>query len=198
MVDFDFAERISMNERVWTVSNVLSIVRLLLVVPIAVLLLRNDSPRFLLAGLIVVAGMTDLFDGMLARRFNQVTELGKIIDPLADKIGIAAVAIILTLQGRIPTWFMLFVVVRDVAIFIGGLYLKSTRGIVLQSNLLGKWAVACIAVLILVVALETPQLEWMKTVLLGFATLLLAASSVSYGLRFASVLHTENVSPSSS
>ena len=73
-----------MRENPWTVSNGLSALRIVLVVPISLLLLHGGDDRFLILSLILLAVLTDYFDGVFARRSGRVTELGKIIDPVAD------------------------------------------------------------------------------------------------------------------
>src|SRR5512142_3316042 len=118
-----------MTGRVWTISNTLSFCRIVLVVPIVVLLLRNDAAdRAVIGGLIVLAAATDFFDGLLARRLGQVSDLGKIIDPVADKLAVGAAGIALAIVGRVPVWFLVAALVRDLVILAGGVYIRSTRG----------------------------------------------------------------------
>ncbi len=69
----------------------------------------------------MIAAITDILDGYLARKFNQVTEFGKIIDPLADKIAIGAIIIKLFIIGVIPLYYFFMIIVRDVLIFLGGI-----------------------------------------------------------------------------
>jgi CDP-diacylglycerol--glycerol-3-phosphate 3-phosphatidyltransferase len=177
-----------MEGRLWTLSNGLSFLRVLLVIPIAVLLWKNTSPyQEYAAILIVIASATDLFDGILARKLNQVTDLGKIIDPLADKIGIGAVAFILTLQGKLPVWFVVAVLARDVLIFLGGMYAKNKKGVLLQSNLPGKWAAATTALFILVTVIESAVLTEVRTVLLIASVCIMALSFILYSKRFISL-----------
>jgi cardiolipin synthase len=95
----------------------LSILRLLLV-PVFLLLLVND--RFLWAlAVLAFASFTDWLDGQIARRFNQVTQLGKLLDPSADRLFILATLIGLTWHGIIPSWFALVIVMRDILLLVG-------------------------------------------------------------------------------
>lgn len=179
--------------KIWTISNALSMARIVLVVPIAFLLLRaSPGHNFIAALLVIAAGLTDLFDGILARHLNQVTEFGKIIDPLADKIGIASIAVILTLQAKLPFWFLLLVLARDVSIFIGGLYVKRAYGIVLMSNWAGKWASACMAFLLLIAVLDVPFLISAKYFFLEASAAMLVISSVLYARRLRSMITRKN------
>jgi cardiolipin synthase len=100
-----------------SIPNMLSILRLLLV-PVFLLLLVND--RFLWAlAVLAFASFTDWLDGQIARRFNQVTQLGKLLDPSADRLFILATLIGLTWHGIIPSWFALVIVMRDILLLVG-------------------------------------------------------------------------------
>ena len=102
----------------------------------------------------VVGALTDKYDGILARKYGQVTEWGKILDPVADKVAVAVVAIVLLVLGNIPVWFLVALLLRDVLIFFGGMYLKSRKGIVLQSNETGKWAVGIVSLTLFLMVLN--------------------------------------------
>ena len=123
----------------FNISNSLSIFRLLLAIPLG-FALWNDS---LISTVIIclLAYFSDLFDGYFARKLDQVTEAGKIIDPIADKIFIAVFAVILILKGMVPLWFALAVLSRDILILIGGLYLSRKIKYVIPSDFIGKAAV---------------------------------------------------------
>lgn len=99
-----------------SVPNMLSILRLIMV-PIFLLLLLNGE---FLASLIVlaVASATDWLDGQIARRFNQITRLGQMLDPAADRLFIFATLIGLTINGNIPLWLAVIVVSRDVMLLV--------------------------------------------------------------------------------
>lgn len=95
----------------------LSILRLLLV-PVFLILLVND--RFLWAlAVLAFASFTDWLDGQIARRFNQVTQLGKLLDPSADRLFILSTLIGLTWHEIIPGWFALVIVLRDILLLFG-------------------------------------------------------------------------------
>lgn len=184
----------SMAKGVWKISNVLSLSRILLLVPISVLLLQNDpSRRWLILALVLIAASTDLFDGMLARRLNQVTELGKIIDPIADKICIAVVGLVLLLQYKIPLWFFIALSLRDATILIGGIYLRKNKGITLPSNTAGKWAAAVMTAYLIFAFAGIESLNIFTQVLLALSTILLILSFILYLRRFLNVLRHPEV-----
>ena len=139
-----------MKKEILYISNQVSILRVLLVIPLMYLLInQSDSNTIIIAAILVAMYVSDLLDGYLARKLNQVSELGKIIDPLADKIAVVSIVIILYLQGRVETWFFIVVIARDLLIILFGLYLKSKNKIVLMSNYPGKAAVFSIGIIIL-------------------------------------------------
>ncbi len=177
-----------MDGSVWTSSNLLSLSRAVLAVPIGwLLLLDTGTARGIAAGLIVVAAATDFFDGFLARRLLQVTDLGRIIDPAADKFAVGVVALILAVEGKLPLWFLVGVIARDGLILAGGAYIRKSRGVVLQSNWPGKTAVGILALLIFLLVLDLPALELYAEVLLYVTAGLLMVSFVVYTFRFVEV-----------
>ena len=110
-----------------TIPNILSYLRLILVVPFVYYFIRGlyDDPRHYItaAVCIVISGLTDCFDGLLARKLNQVTSLGKILDPLADKITLIAVAVcmVIYIPALLPLMLVLFI--KDFTMLICGLVL---------------------------------------------------------------------------
>lgn len=97
--------------------NLLSFLRLGLV-PIFLFLLLGERPGWAL-GVLAFAGFTDWLDGFIARRFNMITELGKVLDPMADRLYIFAALIGLTVNGNIPTWLAVVIILRDVLLLVG-------------------------------------------------------------------------------
>src|SRR4051794_31177475 len=110
------------SNRVLTLPNLISFVRILLI-PVFVLLLLNDGTEragLLLLGFVV---STDWVDGQVARRTGQVSEVGKILDPVADRLAIAAALITLVVVDAFPLWAALLILVRDAAILLAGIWL---------------------------------------------------------------------------
>lgn len=127
---------------------------------------------------------SDLLDGYLARRMNLVSEFGKIIDPLADKISVTVIALILLYLGKIPLWFVLIIVLRDVFILAFGIYLNKKRDIRLMSNYPGKIAVFFIGVVLLFSIINSPALTVINSYLYIICILLIIYSSYLYYKRF--------------
>lgn len=175
------------SPRFWTVSNMLSLSRIVLSIPfVLVMVLNVPGARWWGLAIIVVGAITDNLDGALARKRNEVSEWGKILDPLGDKIGLAAVGIVLVLQGQVPVWFFLLLVGRDLLILAGGVYLRSITGAVLPSNIAGKWTVGVVAAYLFLTLLGIGGL--LTDVALTGSVLLIVLSFVSYAMRFIEVL----------
>jgi cardiolipin synthase len=170
-----------MLQRIWTISNLLSFSRVLLLAPLAYVL-YSDIPNHeaWMAAIIILAGLTDFFDGYLARKLHQVTDMGKIIDPLADKITAAGAAMLFVSAGLLPLWYLIVVVLRDVFILAGGVYIKSRKNIVTQSNWPGKITVFFIAVVLLLSALHPPSLEGLREFMVWLSVFLMAVSFFIY------------------
>ncbi len=145
------------KEDIFTVSNFISFVRILLFFPIYYTLSNLEAGaqfRYWTLSLFLFAYLTDIADGFLARKLNQVTEMGKVIDPLADKILVALIVIQLYLQNDIPAYYFYIILGRDLIIFIGGIFVSKRLGRVLPSNYFGKATVVSIGFFFIVVVLN--------------------------------------------
>ncbi len=118
------------------ISNSLSISRIVLTIPVAIFLILHNYNIAVIIG--IIAGITDFLDGFLARRLNQVSELGKILDPVADKVFIGIIAIVLVYTGIMPFWFLIAILSRDILILLGGIYFRKKTNFVLTSTFEGK------------------------------------------------------------
>jgi cardiolipin synthase len=169
----------------WTVSNVLSLARVVLLVPILYFLLKlNDGDRGVAASLMLVAALTDFLDGQIARRYHQESEFGRIVDPLADKICAGAVVIALVSLGDVPFWFLPAVIGRDTLILLGGIYIAKTKRVVFHSNWAGKATMGIVAAYLVVATLRIESLSDMKIVFLWLSAAFLTISLILYCRRF--------------
>jgi cardiolipin synthase (CMP-forming) len=111
---------------VWSVANMITMIRLLLVPVFLVVFLESKSPNADLVAFVIfaVAALTDFLDGIVARSTHTVTELGTMLDPVVDRALIVAAVIGLFLTGRLPLWIALFFVVRDAYLLGGVMYLE--------------------------------------------------------------------------
>lgn len=137
-VGAEVRERTGSSRRILTVPNLLSAARIVLIPVFVTLLLDSDTrvPGFILLSLLV---STDWVDGLIARRTGQVTELGKVLDPVADRLALAAALITFVAVDAIPLWAALLVLVRDAVILGAGIVLGA-RGIRIAVRPMGKYA----------------------------------------------------------
>lgn len=162
-----------------TISNGISIFRGILVIPTGFALWHNDTTSILMFA--VLAYLSDIADGYIARKMNQISEAGKIIDPLADKIFVGVSALILIIQGKLPIWFVGYILFRDIAILLAGIYATKKLGFVLPSNYTGKVAVVFIAFALISVVISAPAHIQMGLMLVASA--MMTASLVVYANR---------------
>ena len=178
-------------DKIHTFSNYLSFSRILLAAPILFFLINLNEQyeyRIYAALLMLLAAVTDYLDGYFARKFDEVSELGKIVDPLADKIAVILIAVTLYLTGEIPPYLFWLIVVRDIVIFLGGIYISNKVGKVLPSNMLGKIAVFIIGIYLLAVVLGVKEIGWLNSALIGATILISIGSLMGYALRGVEVL----------
>jgi len=173
-------------DKIFTVSNFISFLRVFLVIPYIIILpnLDEGNNRLWVIILIAIGYISDLLDGYLARKLNEVSELGKIIDPLADKVCVIAVVTMLFLSDEIPTFYFVVIILRDVIIFFGGILVSKKIGKVLPSNLLGKITVSSIGFFIIAVVSNLHQHSIMIYDFLYYISIILSFASVAgYALR---------------
>lgn len=128
------------KDPVWTVPNLLTFMRFFLMIPIFICLVRGERVWVFFWGFLAVC--TDLLDGWAARKLNQFSELGRILDPVFDKIGVLSVILYMTFSARyqFPLWFTLFMLARETAILVFGFILLKKNARVSESNRAGKWS----------------------------------------------------------
>jgi len=176
---------VQINKEIFYISNLISIFRIILLIPVCYLLLTGfESENTLIIILVLCMYFSDLLDGYLARKLGQVSELGKIIDPLADKISVIVISVILLYLGKIPLWFVLIVVLRDIFIMLFGIYLDRKKDIRLMSNYPGKIAVFSIGLIILFAVINNPVLKEISNYLYIISLALIFYSSYLYFKRF--------------
>ena len=171
--------------RFWTAANTLSLLRLVLVAPLTALLWQ-DGPLDWLLGLILLVILTDWFDGRIARWTRTVSDWGKVIDPVADKVTAVATVTALTFRPadpHLPLWFFGVVVGRDAALLLGSAVIARRSGQIVMSAWAGKAASLWLALTIVAVVLraDPPVLQvclWMTTGLFAFSFLLYVIRSL--------------------
>ncbi|MCB0921542.1 MAG: CDP-alcohol phosphatidyltransferase family protein [Actinobacteria bacterium] len=131
------------TDRVVTVPNILSALRLL-GVPLFLWLILVPEADWLAILVLAIAGFTDWLDGYLARKWHQISRVGQLLDPVADRLYILATLIGLLLRGIVPLWFVLLLVSRDLIMSVVLAVLKR-RGVTgLPVHFVGKAATFCL------------------------------------------------------
>jgi len=181
------------NDSRLNAPNILTLLRIL-AIPVVVLILLTPEGReisfvrsvaaFLL---FVVATITDLFDGYIARRYQMVTTLGKLLDPLADKLLVCAVMIMLIEPDRVPAWMAVIVVAREIGVTaLRGV--ASTEGVIIASSRLGKAKTLLLNIGVAALILHYPILgipiHGVGMVFLSVGIVLTAWSGLDYFFRF--------------
>ncbi len=160
---------------IWNIPNVLSLVRIVLL-PLFVVLYFTDH-LWWAVGVLLLSGLTDLFDGVIARKFNQITQIGKLLDPAADKL--TQVTVLLSLVVRYPALIPLAVIclTKEVLQLIGGWILFSKNATIRGSKWFGKLSTALFyVVMLLIVVWENMP----KTVLIVLVALVAATMLFSF------------------
>lgn len=151
-----------------TVANQITILRILMVPAFIVAVLYyvhggNEWMRYAALGVFGLASLSDAIDGFIARKFNQISELGTVLDPLADKLLLISGFIVLSLDNdpylpSIPIWLTALIFSRDVLLVLGLILLHYTFGkIQVQPRLVGKSATVLQMLIILLVLAKLPQ-----------------------------------------
>lgn len=136
--------------------NKLTFLRLILAVPFIYFLQFSDEGRFTYRAIafviFVIASLTDFFDGYLARKHNLITDFGKIMDPLADKVLVISALVIFVDLGYIPSWMSIVVIARE--FLISGIrMLAAAKGEVIPAGKLGKYKTTSQMIVILIMML---------------------------------------------
>jgi cardiolipin synthase len=141
--------------RIFTLPNILSLMRLLMI-PLIILLMVNINDELFpyLIAVYIIAVFLDFLDGYIARKFSQESELGKIIDPLADKFLVLSVLVTLALKFDFPLWLAAFIILRDVLILWASVLLYKGKRIVKPSLVVGKFTFGLLSLLIFVFLID--------------------------------------------
>ena len=171
------------------IPNLITLVRLLSLPFILYFLLKNTTSDFIIALILMgIAFFSDMIDGWVARKLNQESDLGKILDPLVDKLAIGMVAIYTVIYKGFPLWALVLILSKDILILLGGWFLLSKRKVVPQPNRWGKYTVALWGVILFFYLIE---LSFWKGLLFWVGVVMILFTFVSYFKIFLSSYHTE-------
>ena len=170
------------------IPNLLTFLRILLI-PVFTLLFLTPTPlRSIMAAIVfVVASLTDLLDGYLARRWGQITKLGKLLDPIADKLLILPALLLLVEFHRLSAWIAIVLIGREL-VMTGLRAIASSEGIIITAERSGKYklVIQVIAVVLLILDYRIPYFDFRfwGTLLLWISMILSVFSAIQYALRY--------------
>lgn len=180
------------NKDIWNLPNSLTIFRIALI-PVLVFFLLSPAKEtgFIAALVFSIASVTDWLDGYIARKMGIVTTLGKFLDPVADKLLIAAALIMLAGLGRVPAWMVVIIIGREIAV-TGLRSIASSEGIVIAASDLGKGKtilqISAVIGLLLHYQYMGIDFHFVGTVLLWIALVITAWSGIDYFYKFIKVI----------
>lgn len=163
--------------------NKLTVMRVILI-PffVAALLYDNGSSQtmHIVANVIfIVASLTDLFDGKIARKYNLVTNFGKFMDPLADKLLVCSALICLIQLGQLPAWVVIIIISREF-IISGFRLVAADNGIVIAASYWGKFKTTFQMIAVILMIFNIPALATVTMIMLVIAVVLTVISLVDY------------------
>lgn len=161
--------------------NKLTMLRVIMIPFFVVFLLVDITPydKWIALAIFVVASLTDMADGKIARKYNLITNFGKFMDPLADKLLVCSAMIALIELERIPAWIVIIIIAREF-IISGFRLVASDNGVVIAASYWGKFkTVSQMAMVILMIA-DIPQLQIVTTIVMYIALVLTIVSLVDY------------------
>ena len=184
--------------------NKLTIFRVILIVPFVILLLGSANGwgwfnaifggimeyiDYIAVAIFIIASFTDMLDGKIARKYNLVTNFGKFMDPLADKLLVCSALICLVEMGRLPAWIVIIIIAREF-IISGFRLVASDNGIVIAASYWGKFKTVSqmIMVVLLLLNIGHPFFVILSTVFVWIAVILTVVSLVDYVVKNIGVL----------
>ena len=179
IVDEKFKKRLT-RQQIFSIPNILSFVRLLLI-PVIIVLYCTFNQHIIAAGVVVLSALTDVVDGFIARRYNMITDLGKFLDPLADKLTQAAMIICVATKCWWVVFLLVIMLVRELLLFIWGLLFFKKNDAVNSSRWYGKLSTVVVYLSMFVIFLfPALSIEIIK-ILFSVCVIVIALSAVLYG-----------------
>ena len=176
--------------------NKLTCLRMILIVPFVLcMLLGKAEGVWKIASLVIfiLASLTDTLDGIIARRNNLITDFGKFMDPLADKLLVCSAMIYLIELGRLPSWIVIIIIAREF-IISGFRLVASDNGIVIAASMWGKFKTTfqMIMIVMLIINFEAGPLHIAQTAVMYIALALTLISLIDYIIKNKNVLSMQS------
>lgn len=174
--------------------NKLTVIRMIMIVPFVLLLLGGfhqwgwftavfggilEYVDYIALVLFIAASLTDLVDGHIARKYNLVTNFGKFMDPIADKLLVCAAMICLVEMGRIPSWVVIIIISREF-IINGFRLVASDKGVVIAANYWGKFKTTFQMIMVCLMIANIEAIAVVTNVIMWIALVLTVVSLIDY------------------
>lgn len=169
--------------------NRLTILRIFLI-PFFVFFMLSDFSKWIALIIFVVASLTDMLDGKIARKYNLVTDFGKFMDPLADKLLVCSALICLVELKRIPAWIVIAIISREF-IISGFRLVAAEKQIVIAANFWGKIKTVCQMFMVILMIAKIRELTLITQIMMWLSLILTVVSLMTYMVQNKSVLHGE-------
>ncbi|GMT43618.1 MAG: CDP-diacylglycerol--glycerol-3-phosphate 3-phosphatidyltransferase [bacterium] len=175
-----------MKNRIVTIPNILTLLRIALI-PVAVIFIYQNKQSFFTLTIIVLvlAIFTDILDGQIARRTNQVTNIGKLLDPVADKLMVVSVMIAMTDINMIAGWIVIIIVAREL-LATGIRAIAADSGVVISANWWGKFKTGFQFAALIILLMGKRELG---TIVLYIAVILAVFSVIVYLINYFKVIN---------
>lgn len=170
--------------------NKLTILRMILIVPFVACMLvpgLGDAGMYASVVIFIIASLTDLLDGKIARKYDLVTNFGKFMDPLADKLLVASALICLTAQGRLAAWISIIIISREF-IISGFRLVAADNRVVIAANYWGKFKTTFQMIMVCLMIANIEALAFLTQIITWIAVLLTVVSLVDYVVKNKGVL----------
>ncbi len=169
--------------------NKLTMFRVILIPFFIVFLLMPITPydKWIALAIFVIASLTDLLDGKIARKYNLVTNFGKFMDPLADKLLVCSALICLIELDKIPSWMVIIIIAREF-IISGFRLVASDNGVVIAASYFGKFKTTFQMLAVCLMIADLPALHVVTQVVLWIAVILTVVSLIDYLVKNKSVM----------
>ena len=175
--------------------NKLAMLRMILIIPFVLIIqvaLSTDNlsleifMRLIATIIFVGAAITDYFDGKIARKYNMITNLGKLIDPLADKLLVISAMVVFTKYDRLSLWIVLVIIFRELLI-TGSRSIVAAEGVVIAAETLGKWKTTT-QMIALTIMILLPTSGIVNNILMLIPLVLTIQSGVEYVMKSKEIL----------
>ncbi len=174
-----------------TIPNLLSVLRIVLIVPFVYYFLKEN---YIIAAIaLIISGLSDALDGFIARTFNQVTDIGKVLDPIADKLTLISIMVCVTVLSPIVLPVMVVLILKDLSMLIGGCILIKKKITPPAAKWYGKVSTFMFYISVCIIVFLKAAFNYENSVvsllLLSFTTLMMIFSLIKYFMIFLSLLN---------